>query len=47
MSVKIFFCYAREDELFLKKLKAHLRPLQQHQGLIEIWHVSSTRKTEH
>ena len=37
MSVKIFFCYAHEDEPFLNKLKAYLRPLQR-QGLIDIWH---------
>ena len=37
MPVKIFFCYAREDEALLKKLKAHLRPLQR-QGLIDVWH---------
>src|SRR6266566_4067999 len=37
MAVKIFFCYAHEDEPFLKKLKAHLRPLQR-QGLIDVWH---------
>lgn len=35
--VKIFFCYAREDEVLLNKLKAHLRPLQR-QGLIDLWH---------
>ena len=37
MPVKIFFCYAHEDEALLNKLKAHLRPLQR-QGLIDIWH---------
>lgn len=37
MSVKIFFCYAREDELLLNKLKTQLKPLQR-QGLIETWH---------
>ena len=36
-SVRIFFCYAHEDELLLNLLKAHLRPLQR-QGLIDIWH---------
>src|SRR5947209_20288861 len=41
MSVKIFFCYAREDEALLKKLKAHLRPLQR-QGLIEVWYDRDT-----
>ena len=37
MPVKIFFCYAHEDEPLLNKLKAHLRPLQR-QGLIDVWH---------
>lgn len=37
MQVKIFFCYAHEDEFLLNKLKTHLKPLQR-QGLIDIWH---------
>jgi hypothetical protein len=37
MSVKIFFCYAHEDEPLLNKLKTHLRPLQR-EGLIDLWH---------
>ena len=37
MPVNIFFCYAREDEILLNKLKSHLRPLQR-QGLINVWH---------
>ena len=37
MPVKIFFCYAHEDEQLLKKLKSHLIPLQR-QGLIDVWH---------
>ena len=37
MSVKIFFCYAHQDEGMLNKLKAHLRSLQR-DGLIDIWH---------
>lgn len=37
MAVKIFFCYAHEDEPLLNELKAHLRPLQR-QGLIEVWY---------
>ena len=37
MAVKIFFCYAREDEALLKKLKTHLKPLQR-QGLIDVWY---------
>ncbi len=35
--VKIFFCYAHEDEALLKKLKMHLRPLER-EGLIDVWH---------
>src|SRR5947209_2666795 len=37
MPVKIFLCYAREDEPLLNKLKSHLRPLQR-EGLIEVWY---------
>jgi|GEM_PF-4166228 len=37
MSVSTFFCYAHEDEALLRKLKAHLLPLQR-QGLIDVWH---------
>lgn len=37
MRVKIFFCYAHEDEPLLNKLKSHLRVLQR-QDLIEVWH---------
>jgi TIR domain/NYN domain len=37
MAVKIFFCYAHEDEPLLIKLKAHLRPLQRI-GLIDVWY---------
>ncbi len=37
MPVKIFSCYAREDERLLNRLKTHLKPLQR-QGLINIWH---------
>jgi uncharacterized protein YegL len=37
MPVKIFFCYAHEDEPLLNKLKTHLRPLQR-MGVIDIWH---------
>src|SRR6266699_3952853 len=37
MPVKIFFCYAHEDEPLLNKLKAHLRPLQR-QGLVDVWY---------
>jgi TIR domain/NB-ARC domain len=42
MAVKIFFCYAHEDEELLKKLKTHLRPLQR-QGLIDVWHDRDIR----
>lgn len=37
MPVKIFCCYAHEDEPLLNKLKAHLASLQR-QGLIEMWY---------
>lgn len=37
MAVKLFFCYAHEDEALLNKLKANLKPLQR-QGLIDVWH---------
>ncbi len=37
MPVKIFCCYAHEDEALLKKLKTHLRPLQR-QGLVDVWY---------
>jgi tetratricopeptide (TPR) repeat protein len=37
MPVKIFFCYAHEDEQLLNKLKSQLTPLQR-QGLIDVWY---------
>lgn len=37
MPTKTFFCYAHEDEAFLKKLKSHLSPLER-DGLIQMWH---------
>jgi TIR domain/WD domain, G-beta repeat len=37
MPVKIFCCYAHEDEALLNQLKKHLMPLQR-QGVIDIWH---------
>jgi hypothetical protein len=37
MPIKIFFCYAHEDEPLLNKLKTQLSPLQW-QGLIDPWH---------
>ncbi len=37
MPVKIFFCYAHEDEQLLNKLKNHLFPLKR-AGLIDVWH---------
>ena len=49
MPVKIFFCYAHEDESYLNKLKAYLRPLQR-QGLIDVWHdrdISAGTEWEH
>ncbi len=32
MAVKIFFCYAHEDEMLLNKLKAHLKALERDRG---------------
>ena len=49
MAVKIFFCYAHEDEDLLNKLKRHLWPLQR-QGLIDVWHdrdISAGSEWEH
>jgi hypothetical protein len=37
MPVKLFFCYAHEDEPLLNKLKTQLSPLGR-QRLIEMWH---------
>jgi hypothetical protein len=37
MPVKIFFCYAHEDESLLNKLKKHLKPFQR-EGLIDTWY---------
>jgi hypothetical protein len=37
MPVKIFFCYAHEDEPLLEKLKTHLKPLHR-RGLIDVWY---------
>jgi hypothetical protein len=37
MPVKIFCCYAHEDEAYLNKLKTQLSPLRR-QGLIDVWH---------
>jgi TIR domain len=42
MPVKVFFCYAREDEVLLGKLKTHLRPLER-AGLIEMWYDREIR----
>lgn len=36
MAVKVFFCYAHEDEPLLNKLKAQLSPLER-QGLVDEW----------
>jgi GGDEF domain-containing protein len=49
MPVKIFCCYAHEDEQLLNKLKTHLSPLQR-QDLIDIWHdrdISPGTEWEH
>src|SRR5258708_31258554 len=49
MAVKIFLCYAREDELLLNKLRAHLAPLKR-QGLVDTWHdrnISAGSEWEH
>src|SRR5450759_2542293 len=40
--VRIFFCYARKDELLLNQLKNHLQPLQR-QGLIKLWYDREIR----
>src|SRR5229473_2279522 len=37
MPVKVFCCYAHEDEPLLKRLKTYLTPMQR-QGLIHNWH---------
>jgi hypothetical protein len=37
MAIKVFCCYAREDEALLSRLRTQLIPLQR-EGLIEIWH---------
>jgi hypothetical protein len=42
MPVTIFFCYAREDEALLNKLKTHLTPLQR-QELIDVWYDRDIR----
>ena len=42
MPISLFFCYVREDEKLLKKLKTHLRPLQR-QGLIDVWYDRDIR----
>lgn len=37
MPIKIFFCYAHEDEKLLEKLIKQLKPLQR-KGLIDLWY---------
>lgn len=37
MAIKVFCCYAREDQALLSKLRTQLIPLQR-EGLIEIWY---------
>lgn len=49
MVVKVFFCYAHEDEPLLNKIKMQLKSLQR-QGLIETWHdreISAGIEWEH
>src|SRR4051812_13771610 len=36
-SIKIFYCYAHEDEALRNELEKHLRPLRR-SGLISEWH---------
>ena len=42
MPINILFCYAREDEELLNKLKTHLRPLQR-LGIIDVWYDREIR----
>jgi hypothetical protein len=37
MPIKIYFCYAHEDEALLIKLLTHLKLLQQQGFIEEIW----------
>ncbi len=37
MAIKVFCCYAREDQALLSRLRTQLIPLQR-EGLIEIWY---------
>lgn len=37
VGLKIFFCYAHEDEPLLDQLQQHLKPLQR-QGIIDMWY---------
>src|SRR6266487_6337291 len=49
MPVKIFCCYAHEDEVLLIKLKTYLGSLHR-QGLIDLWHdrdISAGTEWEH
>ena len=49
MAIKIFCCYAHEDEELLNKLKVQLRPLER-ESLIELWHdrdISAGTEWEH
>lgn len=41
-ALKVFFCYAREDESLFNKLKKYLSPLRG-TGSIEEWHDRSLR----
>jgi uncharacterized protein YjbI with pentapeptide repeats len=49
MPIRIFLCYAHEDEMMLNKLKKYLQPLQR-QGAIDVWHdrdISAGTEWEH
>ena len=41
-AIEIFCCYAKEDILYLNKLKKHLSPFQR-QGMIHVWHDGDIR----
>jgi hypothetical protein len=45
MLVKIFCCYAHEDEALLNQLKIYLTPLQK-QGSIEVLYCDISTRTE-
>jgi WD40 repeat protein/nucleoside phosphorylase len=45
-TIKIFYCYAHEDEGLRNKLEKHLRPLK-HLGLISEWHDRNIQAGTH